>query len=193
MSDTTPQVFYSTLAPELHEKNSVSGNAASLRVTKLALKWPWIVTVVVATAIAIGIGVGVWRQRDLSHEPSVPRCGADPDRASFWLTLYRPLVPQTPQNTSNPNIIQAEQFILNDTSLAALVLPNGDRQLFFQGNTGLIRSAIHTTTDNQWSMGPNISASSNAKKYTPLAVDSILEKNNSSLVLVSTLKMHDPI
>lgn len=169
--DITPQVFYSTLAPELHEKGSVEENAASLQVAKLARKWPWMITVVVAAAIAIGIGVGVWRHRHLSQAPSVPRCGVDRDRASFWLTLHRPLVPQTPHNTSSSNTTRAEQYILNDTSLAVLIRTNGDRQLFFQDNTGLIRNAIRTSTDTQWSMGPDISVSSTVKNNTPLAVN----------------------
>lgn len=192
MPDTTPQVFYSTLAPELHEKKSVKENAASLRVAKLALKWPWILTVVVVTAIAIGVGVGVWRHRDLSHAPSAPRCGVDSDRASFWLTLYRPLVPQTPQNTSSPNITRAEQYILNDTSLAALIHTNGDRQLFFQDNTGLIRNAIRTSTDTQWIMGPDINVSSNVKKYTPLAVNLLLDSvSPSESPSVTNQKIHN--
>ena len=108
-------------------------------------------------------------------------------RPGFFLAHpYRPLVPQTPQNTSNPSITRDEQYILNDTSLAALVLSNGDQQLFFQDNTGLVRSAIRTTTDNQWSIGPNISVSPNAKKYTRLAIDS-KSGNTYSSVLIQTL------
>ena len=160
--DLTPQVFYSTSAPEVHQNNSSKGNTASFRVTKLRLRWPWMVTVVVVTAIAIGVGLGIWRHR---HQQ----------------------LPQNPQNTSSPNVTRAEQYILNDTSLAALVFTNSDRQLFFQDNTGLIRSAIRTAADNHWSMGPNISVSSNVKKYTPLAVDSISE-NTSSLVSIQKLK-----
>ena len=78
------------------------------------------------------------------------------------------------------SITLAAQVILDDTSLAALSLPNGDRQLFFQDSTGLIRRAVRTASNSQWSTSPNLNASlnlgphpivnSNPKKYTPLAV-----------------------
>lgn len=105
-------------------------------------------------------------------------------RPGFFLAdPYRPLVPQTPQNTSNPNITRAEQYILDDTSLAALIHTSGDRQLFFQDNTGLIRNAIRTSEDTQWSMGPDISVSSNVKKHTPLAVNFISDDASPSVTV----------
>lgn len=58
---------------------------------------------------------------------------------------------------SNRDITRAEEFILNGTSLAALTLANGDRQLFFQGVTGLIRRAIRTASNDQWSTSPSLS------------------------------------
>lgn len=92
--------------------------------------------------------------------------------------------PQNPRPATSPNITHAAQFILNDTSLAALSLPNGDRQLFFQDSTGLIRRAIRTTSSSQWSTSPYLNTSTTVntstaqyvnapispKNYTPLAV-----------------------
>ena len=72
-------------------------------------------------------------------------------------------------NTSNPKITSAAQYILNDTSLAALILPSGDRQLFFQDNNGSIRRAIRTASDEQWVISPYFNLSASSKKHTPLA------------------------
>ena len=75
--------------------------------------------------------------------------------------------PPVPQNHS---IISASQVILNDTSLAALFLANGDRHLFFQDNAALIQRVVRTASNNRWSTSKNqnLSLSSNPKYYTPL-------------------------
>ena len=82
------------------------------------------------------------------------------------LTFYSPSAP------SNPNVTRAAQCTLNDTYLAAVSLVNGDRQLFFQDSTSLIRRAIRTAPTNQWStsVNQNVSLNSNPKSHTPLAV-----------------------
>ena len=71
-----------------------------------------------------------------------------------------------------PNITHAPQYILNDTSLAAVFLSNGDRHFFFQDNTGLIRRAVRVESNGQWTTSPNLNASadasSNPKRHTPL-------------------------
>lgn len=69
-----------------------------------------------------------------------------------------------------PNNASTAQYILNDTSLAAVVLPNNDRHLYFQDSTGRIRSVIYTASTNQWNTSPDSNISANAKKHTPLAV-----------------------
>lgn len=87
------------------------------------------------------------------------------NRSGFFLAyFYSP-----PVTTSSPNLPSAAQYILNDTSLAALILPSGDRQLFFQDNDRSIRRAIRTASDKQWTISPYLNLSANPKKYTPLA------------------------
>lgn len=83
---------------------------------------------------------------------------------------YSPRAPHDPKSTPNPNITQPAQYILNDTSLAAVSLANGDRQLFFQDNTGRIRRAYRTASNGQWSTNSSLSIDTTAKNYTPLAV-----------------------
>lgn len=70
-----------------------------------------------------------------------------------------------------PNITSNAQYILNDTSLAALILPNEDRQLFFSGNNGSIRRAIFTSSTEKWTVDPYIDLSVGSKLHTPLAVN----------------------
>ena len=94
-------------------------------------------------------------------------------RTYFFLAYsYSPAAPQNPKITPHPNITRVAQYILNDTSLAALFLANGDRQQFFQDNTGLIRRAVRTASNSQWSTSPYLSVNfNNAKNNTPLAVN----------------------
>ena len=80
-----------------------------------------------------------------------------------------------------PNVTTAAQFILNDTSLAALSLPNGDRQFFFQDSTGRIRRTGRTASNSQWNTSPDSNTSvtvpGNPKNHKPLALGvSVLEE-----------------
>ncbi|MCJ1451780.1 hypothetical protein MMC28_002120 [Mycoblastus sanguinarius] len=159
-SEVTPQVFYSTSLPEAHGniENSKERDPSQSH-TKIAFKWSWIVIAfVVAAAIALGTGLGIWHNREhSSHHVSTTSPSAPPNPNTTTL------------NTTNPSIAPA-QYILNDTSLEAAILPNGDRHLFFQDSTGLIRRAIRSASTNSWNTGLHLSISSNAKNYTPLAV-----------------------
>lgn len=68
----------------------------------------------------------------------------------------------SPTNFNNP------LSILNDTSLAAIMLGNDERHLFFQDNEGAIRQAIHTTLSSSWDTSPHLNVTSNAKYHTPM-------------------------
>ncbi|KAF6235742.1 hypothetical protein HO173_005937 [Letharia columbiana] len=150
--DTTPQVLYDNSLPEAHGNEKPTEE--HLHVTKLTRKWPWIViALILAAVIAIGVSVGIWHHREYS--------------------LYKPPRVSSPPA---PNITYTPQYILNDTSLAAVSLSNGDRHLFFQDNTGLIRRAVRVESNGQWTTSPNLNASadpssklsSNPKRNTPL-------------------------
>ena len=83
---------------------------------------------------------------------------------------YSPRAPHDPKSTTNPNITQPAQYILNDTPLAAVSHANGDRQLFFPDNTGLVRRAYRTASNSPWSTNSSLSIDTTAKNYRPLAV-----------------------
>lgn len=80
------------------------------------------------------------------------------------MILHNPLS-QTP--TKKPTGISfLPSGILNDSALAAVELPNGDRRVFFQGN---IRQAVYQGSRNQWSASLTDIIVSDAKMHTPLA------------------------
>ena len=91
----------------------------------------------------------------------------------FFAYFYSPPVQSptaslNPVTTSSPKSTSAAQSILDDTSLAALVLPGGDRHFFFQDNNGFIRRAVRSASENQWTISSPLNLSSNPKSLTPL-------------------------
>ncbi|CAD6569571.1 MAG: hypothetical protein ASARMPRED_002950 [Alectoria sarmentosa] len=133
--DIAPQVIYDTSLPESQDA-STKDHAPSHRITKPSPKWPLMaIALIIHAAVAVGAGVGIWRHRKHSSQKSSANV--------------------SPSAPSNPNVTRAAQNILNDTYLAAVSLVNGDRQLFFQDSTGLIRRAIRTASTNQWSTNVN--------------------------------------
>lgn len=63
------------------------------------------------------------------------------------------------------------QTILNDTSLAAILLSNGDRHLFFQGPEGSIHRVIHAASASQWILDTTPVVTSDARHLTPMAAE----------------------
>ena len=89
---------------------------------------------------------------------------------------YSPSVPQ------NHSTTPAAAQILSDTSLAALILSNGDRHLFFQNNTGHIERAVRSATNSQWSTNVFLPLNINTpspKNLTPMAL-TVDEGNSES-------------
>ena len=72
-----------------------------------------------------------------------------------------------------------DKQILDDTSVAALALPNGDRRLFFQDLSGLIRQASHSSSSGEWRADTNYVVASNARTHTPIAAINLPSRNNS--------------
>ena len=75
----------------------------------------------------------------------------------------------SPPVAQNHSTIPTSQFILNDTSLAAVSDASGNRHLFFQDTTGLLRGMKYNSHSDQWSASLNMGTNSSAKNYTPLA------------------------
>ena len=94
----------------------------------------------------------------------------------FAFTYYTsPPTPQKPYDTTPPTPQEplnssVTQTILNDTSLAAAVLANGDRHLFFQGAEGSLRRIVHTAATSQWILDKSPIVVSGARHLTPMTV-----------------------
>lgn len=165
-------MFHHTSLPEVYHgtEETAKEPGPTYHTSKPSLKrLVVIIAIVIATAVAIGAGVGTWRR----HQHS-------PHNSSSILNDTHPNLNHTSSVALGP--------ILNDTSLAALVLANDYRYLFFQDNTGLVRAAIRTPPNGPWSTSADFNVTSNAKKHTPLAATNIsdgfsqvLGKNSHSI------------
>lgn len=77
---------------------------------------------------------------------------------------------KTDNTTHSKSIISAtSRSILNDSSLAALALSNGDRRLFYQEHTGQIKQAAYSFSSRSWPSTLNLVIASDARNGTPLA------------------------
>ena len=82
-------MVYDSSLPEAHgQEESTEKRTSSLHITKLALKWPWIVIALLITVVvAIGVAFGVWDHRDhSSHNSSaVTRYRVQTDLVTLYL------------------------------------------------------------------------------------------------------------
>ena len=74
----------------------------------------------------------------------------------------------SPTTSVTPRL--TDKQILNDTSLAIVILSNGDRRLFFQDLSGSIRQAFYSPATQQWRADVGYVVASNARNHTPIAV-----------------------
>ena len=75
------------------------------------------------------------------------------------------------QASHTPAVPSSKHAVLSDTSIAAVTLPNGDRQVFFQERSGIIRQAVYSTGAKVWAAGNTTSfqVADDARNNTPLA------------------------
>ena len=59
--------------------------------------------------------------------------------------------------------------ILNDTSLTAVTTSEGNRHLFFQEESGIIRQSIFTPLNGKWSAPTTYVVATDARLYTPMS------------------------
>lgn len=83
-----------------------------------------------------------------------------------------------------------DKQILDDTSIAALALPNGDRRLFFQDLSGVIRQAFHSSSSGKWRADTKFVVASNARTHSPIAAVNLPSQNYSTTGNGSTV---DPV
>ncbi|CAF9916808.1 MAG: hypothetical protein ALECFALPRED_010873 [Alectoria fallacina] len=175
---TAPQLHYRNSLPEVNSRiekttEQPTGRDAPKSLVRLIRI---IVVLLVVAATAIGVGVGIWHTRrnrssTISPPVAIPSVSNSP-------------TPRAPTN------ISTAPTILNDTSLAAVILANGDRHLYFQDNTGTIRYAVRTASTSQWDTKPYLNISSSAKNNTPLAVTAIKPQGTEVIQLFYVSQSH---
>lgn len=77
---------------------------------------------------------------------------------------------------------------MDNTSIAAITLPNGNRHVYFQENTGALRRAIFSSQAGVWRVSDDVAQiASRPENNTPLAVVRSLEEYDAGDENVSTL------
>ena len=76
---------------------------------------------------------------------------------------------------------------MNDISIAAVTLTNGDRRLFFQDTSGAIRESIYSFAADQWEADIGNIVATDARNNTPIATFDILSElgDRSSTAMVN--------
>lgn len=134
-------------------------------------------TVIMSLAVGAGAGTGLSKHKS-SGSSSEGAAGTVTKTALAryvgWFPISaryenaKPVSLNSPTPNSSP--VLTDKRILDDTSLAALALPNGDRRLFFQDLSGAIRQAFYSAASKQWRADVKHVAASNARNHTPIAV-----------------------
>ena len=75
------------------------------------------------------------------------------------------------QASHTPAVPPSKHAVLSDTSIAAITLPNGDRRVFFQERSGIVRQAIYSASAKVWAAEntTNFQVADDARNNTPLA------------------------
>lgn len=154
-----PQVFYDSSPPEAVPinvpENVASPNTNDATTTlKPRRKRKILIIAIVVLAIALGLGLGLGlglRQRGKPDANATATVSTD----------------------SGPTVAATQRVkqhgIVNNTSLTAMALRNGQRFVYFQEATGAFRRATFAATTKAWEGSTDSRLASNAKNNTPLA------------------------
>lgn len=86
-------------------------------------------------------------------------------------TTLKLILNSTSGPNSQPTVASAsDHLILNDSSLAALTLNDGDRTVLLQDRKGMVRQAIYKISNQKWSITPSPIVASGPRNFTPLAL-----------------------
>ena len=143
------QTFYSNSPPEAVEINSSEDISDLSSDPTIAAQKPrkklailiLVVTILTAATLGVGLGLGLRRRGE-----------KDANRTSTLVT--QPVL---------------QRGMMDNTSIAAATLPNGDRNVFFQENSGAVRRTLYSIEENVWQAPVSMRIASDAKNNTPLA------------------------
>ena len=176
-SDTPPEAF-DTIENKRHTVSNGSAGPTSRALSPriLIIVTAIIATVLVGTAVGVGVGVGLRKQKSSSGPSTlvastVTRIAPGRYNATSWPSRAQCTNLSSSSSTDPTHApLLTNRRILDDTSIAALALPDGGRRLFFQDQSGVIRQASYTSSSKEWRAGIDIVVASNAKNHTPIAV-----------------------
>ena len=143
-------------------------------------KRAWLLTVILISilALSLGLGLGVGLKKD-----------APPLFPAFTTTSTPTSVP-TPTTTPSP--IQPINGAMNDTSLAAIQLADGNRHPFFQDLNGTLRRAVFSKILNEWQDSVDfIIPNRTPRNNTPLATLSF--GMDGSVTLICYIDINDTL
>ncbi|KAL8792432.1 MAG: hypothetical protein Q9195_004965 [Heterodermia aff. obscurata] len=118
-----------------------------------------VMTVIMSLAVGTGAAIGLSK---VTKTASARYVG--------WVPMFAEYENAEPMTLDSPTPVLTDKRILDDTAMAALALPNGDRRLFFQDLSGAIRQAFYSAASRQWRADVQHIVASNAKNHTPIAV-----------------------
>ena len=95
--------------------------------------------------------------------------------------------------TTSATLRLNDKQILNDTSLATVILSNGDRRLFFQDLSGSIRQAFYSSATQQWRAVVGSVVASDARNHTPIAVIDVPDYSGNQTLIGGVSDLVDPL
>ncbi|KAL8852602.1 MAG: hypothetical protein Q9221_002482 [Calogaya cf. arnoldii] len=173
-------VSQSTTASAPNDTNVNDEHKAPKRPLKLILTVILLLLSVLGIGLGVGLGLGLRRP---SRETTIDE--------TTDATTTSPLSDPSP-----PNDPELPHGIMANTSLNAFVLRNGDRQVYFQENTGAVRRANYSSQVGLWKSSSVQSLGiSAAKNNTPLAAHYIetLGDNNGTVYIFFVSSTNDTL
>ncbi|KAL8794416.1 MAG: hypothetical protein Q9195_003003 [Heterodermia aff. obscurata] len=163
------QTFYDGSPPEAittsfttnREKVDRSDTKSRLVSRRTAILLAIAVAILALANLGIGLGVGLTRH---TKEPDDSSKSSPPSSNPRYTLLVVP-------PSQAPAVPPSKHAVLNDTSIAAITMPNGDRRVFFQERSGIIRQAKYSTSAQEWAAESteNFQVIDDARNHTPLA------------------------
>lgn len=168
------QTFYRNCPPDaiaIKSPSNVVGPLAdglpqSHRLRRIIIALGIVMTLLIAATLGLGLGLGL-KQRSKDKVDATATSQEEPTavQTSRYLPVFSAklveadfLYSATPISTDvspSPTSELLQSGIRENSSIAALSLSNGDRQLFFQEKSGAIRQAIYSFKDKKWSADAN--------------------------------------
>ncbi|MCJ1382359.1 hypothetical protein MMC17_005472 [Xylographa soralifera] len=172
-----PEIAYSRVLPQVRavglDKEVLSFPAILLPRTGLS---KFIITsVILIIVICVGVGTGVGIEKHATQSES----GVSASTTTTRLLSSTISTTTTTLSKSSPTTSPPIHKILNDTSVAAVTLTNGDQRLFFQDTSGAIRESIYNFAADQWEADTGNIIATDARNNTPIATFDIMSEPQS--------------